>query len=387
VASLATYINGYPFKPGDLGSEGVPVVRIKQLLDSTADFDYHNGLLPERYWLADGDLVFSWSGSLAVRQWDRGRAYLNQHLFRVQPTQGVDKRWLKYALEQSLGHFESMRNGSAGMSHITLPMLKEVLVPCPLLDEQRRIADFLDDQVARIDTVISARARQVALQDQGFTAWLHSEIFVPGRDGEFHYGWPSRQFRRVARKLNRPVPERSEVVTAFRDGFVGPRSLRREEGFTFSDLEQGYQGVQSGDFVFHGLDGFAGAFGVAVASGRCTPVYHVVDTGEAIADFIALVFRACASAGLIAVHVPSTRQRAVDFRNWQTLGDFEVPIAPWAEQEGLVAEARVRRETAEASADAFTRSIDLLNEYKRSLITAAVTGEFDMTTARTGVPA
>lgn len=147
-------------------------------------------------------------------------------------------------------------------------------------------------------------------------------------DREPNSGWEMVPLGRFVRKLDRPVPSGSEVVTAFRDGFVGPRSLRREDGFTFSDLEQGYQGVDSGDLVFHGLDGFAGAFGVAQGAGKCSPVYHVLTCGSDDPRFVAYALRVAAVAGLLEIQMPSTRQRAVDFRNWSTLAPLRLPRPP-----------------------------------------------------------
>lgn len=104
--------------------------------------------------------------------------------------------------------------------------------------------------------------------------------------------------------------------------------MRREGGFTFSDLEQGYQGVCAGDLVFHGLDGFAGAFGVAAEGGRCTPVYHVMNCPDDEPRYLAYALRVAAEGGLLSVQVPSTRQRAVDFRNWSTLAPVRLPRPP-----------------------------------------------------------
>lgn len=162
LAALATYDNGFPFKPTDLSSTGTPVIRIRQLVDREADVDRHPGSLPDRYVIENDDLIFSWSGSLAVRFWDRGTAYLNQHLFRVSPVSGVDKRWLGHVLVASLDRLDGLMHGSA-MTHITKPMLKMVEWDVPAIEEQRRIADFLDDRVSRIDRIIAARRQQEEL--------------------------------------------------------------------------------------------------------------------------------------------------------------------------------------------------------------------------------
>lgn len=142
-------------------------------------------------------------------------------------------------------------------------------------------------------------------------------------------GWTVVPLRRVLRKAARPVPDDSEIVTAYRDGTVTLRSAKRDEGYTMSDVEAGYQGVRSGDLVFHGLDGFAGAVGVSDAAGRCTPVYHVCES--ALGDdlrYLAYALRAMGSSGFLAVQAGTVRQRSVDFRTWESFGKLPFPRPP-----------------------------------------------------------
>ena len=90
VVHLASFVNGYPYKPDDLGDEGVPVIRIRQLLDARAAVPSE---LPRHSEQCSSTTVTS--SSLGRPPWpfeggDRGRALLNQHLFRVEPRPGVD---------------------------------------------------------------------------------------------------------------------------------------------------------------------------------------------------------------------------------------------------------------------------------------------------------
>jgi len=155
LAELARYDNGYPFKPSDLGSEGLPVVRIKQLLDPTEPVDRSTVSVPSRNRLNDGDLVFSWSGTLAVRLWDRGPALLNQHLFRVVEREGVLREWLCIALDHAIAALGSRTHGTT-MRHITKPELERFRLVVPGLAEQRRIVDL----VAAADDLASAAATE-----------------------------------------------------------------------------------------------------------------------------------------------------------------------------------------------------------------------------------
>lgn len=73
--------------------------------------------------------------------------------------------------------------------------------------------------------------------------------------------WKVRRGKTILTLLKRSADEygSDEVITCFRDGEVTLRKNRREDGFTFSDKEIGYQGIKKGDLVIHGMDGFAGA--------------------------------------------------------------------------------------------------------------------------------
>jgi type I restriction enzyme S subunit len=183
VATLATYINGWPFKPSDFSESGTPVVRITQLTGSSHEQDYYEGNLPERVTLRDGDLVFSWSGSLEVRRWNRGHAYLNQHLFRVLPKDGVDLNWLTHALDCASRLFAEHMHGSA-MTHITQPMMKLVKIPVPDVAAQARIASDLDSTLPRLHELRSAAVRQINLLREHrhalITGAVTGEMEIPG---------------------------------------------------------------------------------------------------------------------------------------------------------------------------------------------------------------
>ena len=92
--------------------------------------------------------------------------------------------------------------------------------------------------------------------------------------------WDIIKGKHLLNLMARPVRESDEVITCFRDGEVVLRSERRVEGFTMSDKEIGYQGINKGDIVIHGMDGFAGAMGVSKSTGKGSPVLIVCNPKE-----------------------------------------------------------------------------------------------------------
>jgi type I restriction enzyme S subunit len=184
--------------------------------------------------------------------------------------------------------------------------------------------------------------------------------------------------RRILRKEDRR-PACSQVVTAFRDGRVMSRHRRRLEGFTESEAQAQYQGVVEGDIVFHGLDGFAGAIGVSEDPGACSPAYHVCSVRSGFdSQFIALSLRALALTGYLALQSGNVRERAVDFRNWDTLARVPIPVPPLQTQRARARAFLKRRAWTEEVAVRLEHQVTFLSEHRQALLTAAVTGQVEV---------
>ena len=189
---IAEYINGYPFKPADLGEVGLPVIRIKQLLDPNEPVDRTNTDTPDRCLLRDGDIVFSWSGTLAVRIWNRGPAKLNQHLFRVVEKKGVYKGIIPLILEHAIEELEEKSHGTT-MKHITKQTLLPHKVLLPPLPEQKRIVDL----ISSVDSYIDALQQQLESEKRSRNAVLHELLTVGDED------WVERKLPEVVEVLDR----------------------------------------------------------------------------------------------------------------------------------------------------------------------------------------
>ena len=92
--------------------------------------------------------------------------------------------------------------------------------------------------------------------------------------------WKVERGKNILQLLDRPTKEDDEIITCFRDGAVTLRKNRREQGFTNSLKEVGYQGIEPGDLVVHEMDGFAGSIGISDSRGKATPVLNVLDSTQ-----------------------------------------------------------------------------------------------------------
>ena len=162
LGDLATYINGYAFKPADWGDTGLPIIRIQDLNGNSYQLNRYDGEYPERIEVNDGDVLISWSASLGVYVWQRGKALLNQHIFKVVFDKlPVNKEYFVFAVEHKLAEMESKTHG-ATMKHIVKKDFDGTTIPYPHIEKQAEIADHL----RRITSLIDRQAEQLLLLDQ-----------------------------------------------------------------------------------------------------------------------------------------------------------------------------------------------------------------------------
>lgn len=152
--------------------------------------------------------------------------------------------------------------------------------------------------------------------------------------GEIPEHWNVLRGKNILTLLERPVQEDDDIITCFRDGEVTLRKNRREEGFTVSMKEIGYQGVETGDLVVHGMDGFAGAIGVSDSRGKATPVLNVMDSKEN-KRYLMYYLRAAAYKDVFMSLSTGIRVRSCDLR-WNKLSVFPFLIPDINEQDSIV---------------------------------------------------
>ena len=163
--------NGRAFKPSDWGTTGLPIIRIQNLNDERAPFNYYSGKYNLAQEVDNGDLLFSWSGtpgtSFGAFLWNRGKGVLNQHIFKVIPKVEVEKTYLMYALNGNISTIISKAHGGVGLQHITKKELDEIEIQMVSISRQKEIVEILEkvslliflrkQQLAKLDELVKAR--------------------------------------------------------------------------------------------------------------------------------------------------------------------------------------------------------------------------------------
>lgn len=258
-------------------------------------------------------------------------------------------------------------------------------IPFPSYYEQKKISDKLDIEVIYIDGIKSKINQQIqTLEDykksvitEAVTKGLDKNVEMKDSGIEWVDAipkhWDIIKGKYILKLLKKPVKASDEVITCFRDGEVTLRSKRREEGFTFADKEIGYQGIDVGDLVVHGMDGFAGAIGISDSRGKGSPVLNVLDS---ICDKTYLMFylRAMSYSDVFTALATGIRVRSVDLR-WNKLANLPYPLPSKDEQNKISMFIENELYKTDSLISAKQKQLETLEEYKKSLIYEYVTGK------------
>ena len=190
--SIANYLNGLALQkfPPESETEFLPVIKIAQLrAGNTNGADKASTQIKPEYVVVDGDVLFSWSGSLEVEVWNGGRGALNQHLFKVTSSE-VPKWFYFFATRQHLSDFRAIAAGKATtMGHIQRKHLTDA-----------RIAVAPPESMTKFDAVIASQFDQLvsnAQQSRSF-AQLRDTLLPKLISGELRVGDADRYLRGIA---------------------------------------------------------------------------------------------------------------------------------------------------------------------------------------------
>ena len=263
--------------------------------------------------------------------------------------------------------------------------MKKITIPTPPLSEQKRIADFLDAKCAEIDALTTDIQTQIDTLEQ-YKRSVITETVTKGLNpnaemkdsgvqwiGNMPAHWDVIRGKYILRYMQKPVREDDGVITCFRDGEVTLRSNRREDGFTMSDKEIGYQGIDVGDLVVHGMDGFAGSIGISDSRGKASPVLNVLETDQN-KRYIMYYLRSMAYSDVFLALATGIRVRSCDLR-WNKLAELSYPVPPLNEQNAIVKHIDSVLSKADAVIADKKAQLATLDEYKKSLIFEYVTGK------------
>lgn len=299
-----------------------------------------------------------------------------------------NKRYIMYLL-RTMAYAEVFQALATGIRVRTCDTnwkkLRELDYLLPPLSEQRAIVSYVDRRCEELDSLATDIQSQIDMLEQ-YKRSAITEAVTNGMNpeakmkesgiqwiGMMPAHWNCIRGKYVLKYVQKPVREDDGVITCFRDGEVTLRSNRREDGFTMADKEIGYQGIDVGDLVVHGMDGFAGAIGISDSRGKASPVLNVLETNQN-KRYIMYFLRSMAYSDVFLALATGIRVRSCDLR-WNKLSELFYPTPPLNEQEAIVAYIDDVIEKTNAVIADKKAQLETLEEYKKSLIFEYVTGK------------
>jgi len=180
---IANYVNGcacqkYPPK----GERGLPVVKIKEMHEGfTNDTEFVSSTIPEKYVIEDGSLLFSWSASLEVMRWTRGRAGLNQHIFHVVPKTPFPLEFVTETLARYIVNFKAYAEArKTTMGHITSDHIDQsriVIPPANILSSYHTIVSPIFDRMLCLEKQMQGYS---SLRDRLLPMLMNGQVEVAG---------------------------------------------------------------------------------------------------------------------------------------------------------------------------------------------------------------
>ncbi len=281
--------------------------------------------------------------------------------------------------------FETLVTGSTNQIELSREGMRATSMPVPALEEQRRIADFLDAETLRIDALAETHRKLIAVIRERFATLVDSELRSAS-----HAEVPLR------RLLCRP-PEYGSQAAGEEGETTWPRYIRitdlsQDGGLKTNDVKRLAPNLakpfmlEDGDIVLARSGATVGkgflyraAMGAACFAGYLVRIRPVKDL---LPEYLSLWLRTRHYWDQIkTVSTQATIQNVSADR----YGSLLFPIAGRDLQGGIAERLSKEHKRITALEEAVKQQLDLLAERRQALITAAVTGQLDVTTARSGV--
>lgn len=321
-------------------------------------------------------------GTVNIPQYVEGKYWNVDTAFDAKP---VDDYNLKLFYYSAICFDYDNYSTQTALPSMTQSTYNNFRVPLPSSDEQNRIVNYLDSKCSEIDAISADIQKEIEILEQykrsviteAVTKGLNPDVEMKDSGvpwiGKMPANWACIKGKYILKYMQKPVKPDDGVITCFRDGEVTLRSNRREDGFTMADKEIGYQGIDVGDLVVHGMDGFAGAIGISDSRGKASPVLNVLDSRQN-KKYIMYYLRSMAYGDVFAALATGIRVRSCDLR-WNKLSVLLYPVPPLEEQAEIVQYIEDTLNKVNGVIGEKKQQLTVIDSYKKSLIYEYVTGK------------
>lgn len=309
------------------------------------------------------------------------------YIFKAQKDNNI--KFLNYVF-QTVGFQRELRKFANGILEIRLRVsasdILKRFIPYPKEEEQQKIALYLYGECEKIDKLKSDIQAQIETLEQ-YKRSVITEVVTHGlnpdapmKDSGIDYidkikaDWKISKIGFVCTKLTRGFSEDDPALICSNNGSVMPRDEQRSCGKMVSE-DNAMQGIRAGDIAIHGMDTWHGAIGFSKIRGKITRVVHVCDSTEE-KRFIVYYLKSLAYQGVYKLISNGVRGNTSDFRSWDKVKDIYICLPNTIKEEKQICDYLDNViESVDKLIEYKKAQIEMLDEYKKSLIYEYVTGK------------
>jgi type I restriction enzyme S subunit len=306
-------------------------------------------------------------------QFVEGRFWASEHAVVASPSNGTDARWLYFLL---LSLRLNQYSQSAAQPGLAVDVIGNLVVPVPSLSNQRAIADYLDAETARIDALIEKKRRMIELLDERLSAWIEHMLL----DGARRL-LPMR--RLLASLPQYGATESGEDGEAEWPRYIRITDLRADGTLRMEDPKRLKPGaaqpfmLSDGDVLFARSGATVGKSFIyrSFMGPACFAGYLIrISTRSDVLD--SRLIEAWTQTGHYWSQIRSASvQATIENVSAERYKELLVPVPPVPEQAAIAASISDARERSAGLRKRLENQIELMQEHRQALITAAVTGE------------
>ncbi|MCP2290627.1 restriction endonuclease subunit S [Nocardia amikacinitolerans] len=344
----------------------------------------------------DGDVLLNITGASLGRvtyfRAGLGEANVNQHVCIIRPRTSTDSRYLAYALSSNICQDQIFGMQVGGnRDGLNFEQVGGLEIPAPRLEEQRRIADFLDAETSRIASLVDSKRAQQSLLAERFEVEMLEAALPSAAESDWRSTRLKYLFSVVRNGIwgDEPTGSDSDVRCVRVADFDRMQFRTHDRSVTFRSVEErALSGrlLRDGDVLLEKSGGGEKSpVGFAITyrgSGRaiCSNFVSLLRPKDAYnSRYVGLLMSAMY---LAKRNIPYIKQ-TTGIQNLDAEGYLsqQVRIPPRVEQDRLQRDLDRSMSRIVGLRSVLDRQLALLAEHRQALITAAVTGEFDVTTA------
>jgi type I restriction enzyme S subunit len=399
IKETARLINGYPFdsKMFEAG-KGMPLVRIRDIRSSITEVGFV-GEVPSESLIDNGDVLIGMDGDFNVSLWSGGEAALNQRVACVRATNYHLQKFIFFVLPFNMKVVNDLTYFTT-VKHLSSIDILKTTYALPPESEFGKIVDFLDHETAKIDTLIEKQQQLIKLLKEKRQAVISHAVTkglnpnAPMRDsgvewlGEVPEGWEVRGVSKLSQKItNGYVGPTRDILVSEGVPYVQATHIKKGK-VNFDDayfVRQSWSDTHAksilvkGDVLIVQTGAGTGDIGLVTENEEgfnCHALIIVQPIKDVISgDYLSMIFQSQYGYSVLysirtgGMH-PHLNCGEVQF--------VKVPVPPREEQEQIVEHVSQQLHKIDTLVDRQLQAIELMQERRTALISAAVTGKIDV---------